>query len=267
LAALFIAPLSSKPTLSMKRIKPIKSIQPFNQLTLGVSLKDRLDFSNFFTGNNIYNTQLVNTLKKTSEGNAINPDQSYEQIIYFYGVRSQGGQGCTHLLQACCHQAHEAQQTVVYIPLSNMSEFSPAIFDNLEKLDLICIDDIQELAGKPAWEEALFHLYNRTQGRLIIAAKAAPKALNFILPDMISRLVSSIVFQLQPLSDSEKLEALIMRAARRGMTLTLDTGKFILTHYSRDTAVLFSALDTLDKMSLAAQRKLTIPFIKTILAI
>lgn len=228
-----------------------------NQLTLGVGLKDEATFSNFFPGKN---TQLVAVLKNLVRGEG-------ERVIYFYGS---GGQGCTHLLQACCHAAHQAKQSAVYVPLSHHSEFSPEIFEGLEALNLVCIDDVHLIAGKPAWEEALLHLYNRIHdagGRLIMTGNVAPKALKIQLPDMLSRLTWAVVLQVQPLDDTEKLHAFIMRAERRGITLNEDVGKFILTHCPRHMSTLFAALDVLDKMSLAAQRKLTIPFVKEILQI
>ncbi len=228
-----------------------------HQLTLGVGLKDEATFSNFFPGKN---TQLVTALKNATQGEG-------ERVIYFYGT---GGQGCTHLLQACCHAAQQAQQTAVYLPLNHHAELSPHIFEGLESLDLVCIDDVHRIAERLDWEEALFHAYNRIHdrgGRLIVTANVAPKALGVLLPDMVSRLAWSVVFQLHPLSDDEKLQAFIMRAERRGMILNEDVGKFILTHCPRHMSTLFAALDALDKMSLAAQRKLTIPFVKEILQI
>ena len=228
-----------------------------NQLTLGVSLKDEATFTNFYPGNN---TQLVTTLKNAAHGQG-------EKILYIYGS---GGQGCTHLLQACCHEAHQNHLSSVYIPLRKMNDFSPAIFEGLESLPLICVDDVHRIAGNPAWEEALFHAYNRIHdagGRLIVTANVAPKLLGLTLPDVVSRLSWGMVFQLQPLSDPEKLHILMMRAERRGMTLSEEVGKFILNHCPRHMSTLFAALDALDKTSLAAQRKLTIPFVKTVLQI
>jgi DnaA family protein len=232
-------------------------MKTMNQLTLGVGLKDEATFANFFPGNN---NQLITSLQNAALGLG-------ERVIYFYGS---GGQGCTHLLQASCHAAHEAKRSAVYIPLQSISDLSPEIFEGLESLQLICLDDVHCLVKKPAWEEALFHLYNRIQdngSRLIVTANVAPKALQAILPDMVSRLAWGMVYQLQPLSDTEKLEVLMMRAERRGMSLNEDVGKFILTHCPRHMSTLFAALDALDKMSLAAQRKLTIPFVKTVLQI
>ncbi len=228
-----------------------------NQLTLGVGLKDEATFANYFAGNN---TLLLQELAKTASGEG-------ERVIYFFGA---GGQGCTHLLQACCHAANLLQLSSVYLPLAELIDYSPAIFEGLETLKLICMDDVHMLAGKPQWEEAFFHTYNRIRdagSHLIVTAKTAPKSLGFALPDVVSRLTWGMVFQLQSLTDQEKLHVLIMRAERRGMTLSEEVGKFILNHCPRHMSTLFAALDALDKISLAAQRKLTIPFVKTVLQI
>ena len=238
----------------------MNKLNKFNQLTLSVSLKDEATFENFFVKPDGAYIQLITTLKNAALGMG-------ERVIYYYGT---GGQGCTHLLQASCHAAHAANRSTAYIPLNYLTDFSPDIFDSLETQQLICLDDIQRIAEKPAWEEALFHLYNRIQesgSTLIMTANVAPKALKVTLPDMLSRLTSGIVFHLQSLSDTEKLEVLIMRAERRGMSLSEHVGKFIMTHCPRHMPTLFAALDALDKMSLAAQRKLTIPFVKDILQI
>ena len=135
---------------------------------------------------------------------------------------------------------------------------------------LVCIDDLHLIAGRPAWEEAFFHAYNRIHDagrRLIVTANVMPKSLGVTLPDVVSRLSWGVVFQLQSLTDTEKLAVLVMRAERRGMTLSEEVGKFILNHCPRHMSTLFAAFEALDKASLAAQRKLTIPFVKAILQI
>jgi DnaA family protein len=234
-----------------------KNMMINNQLTLGVGLKDEATFANYFAEKN---PQLVAELKKSASGKG-------ERFIYFSGA---GGEGCTHLLQACCHAANLHHLRSVYLPLSNLSDFSPDIFEGLESMDLVCIDDMHRIAGNKEWEEAFFHAFNRMRDantHLIVTANVMPKSLGLVLPDVVSRLVWGMVFQMQPLSDSEKLHVLIMRADRRGMTLSEEVGKFILTHCPRHMSTLFAALDALDKVSLAAQRKLTIPFVKTVLQI
>lgn len=228
-----------------------------NQLTLGVGLKDEATFANYFAGKN---QLLIEELKKSASGLG-------ERFIYFCGA---GGDGCTHLLQASCHEANQHHLRSVYLPLSQLSDYSPDIFESLESLDLVCVDDLHRIAGKKDWEEAFFHAFNRMRDghtRLIVTANVMPKSLGLALPDVVSRLVWGMVFQMQSLTDSEKLQVLMMRADRRGMSLSEEVGKFILTHCPRHMSTLFAALDALDKVSLAAQRKLTIPFVKTVLQI
>lgn len=227
------------------------------QLTLGLSLKDEATFDNFYLGKN---AEIIAELKKTVGGQG-------ERIIYLCGSR---GQGLSHLLQACCHEAHKKHLSSVYLPLAHLSTLKPDVLMGLESLSLVCLDDLQMIAGLPAWEEAVFHLYNRIYdagGRLIIAAHDLPKSIQLKLPDLISRLAWGIVYQLHPLSDEEKLSALTMRANRRGITLSEEVGKYLLTHCPRHMGTLFAALEALDKASLAAQRRLTIPFVKEVLEI
>ena len=227
------------------------------QLTLGLSLKDEATFDNFYSGKN---AEIVSELKKISSGQG-------EKVIYLCGTR---GQGCSHLLQACCHHAHQYQLGSVYLPLANLLSLSPEILNGLEALSLVCLDDLQVVAGHPEWEEAIFYLYNRVYdagGRIVIAAHDLPKAIQLGLPDLESRLSWGIIYQLHPLSDEEKLIVLTMRALRRGINLSEEVGRYILTHCPRHMGTLFAALDALDKASLAAQRRLTIPFVKEVLEI
>lgn len=227
------------------------------QLTLSLNLKDEATFENFYAGKN---EEIISELQKSASAEG-------EKTIYLCGTR---GQGCTHLLQACCHYAHQQHLSSVYLPLTNLLTFSPEILIGLESLALVCIDDLHVVSGQSEWEEAIFHLYNRVYdagGRIIVAAHDLPKEIRLGLPDLISRLSWGMIYQIHSLSDREKLLALTMRANRRGIDLSEEVGKYILTHCPRHTATLFAALDALDKASLAAQRRLTIPFVKEVLQV
>lgn len=227
------------------------------QLPLGLSLKDEATFENFYAGKN---EEIISQLKMTASGLG-------ENVIYLCGVR---GQGLSHLLQACCHHAHRNQIRSVYLPFANLLTLNADVLNDLERVNLICLDDLQLIAGLNDWENALFHLYNRViekNGRLIIAAHDLPKNLALQLPDLVSRLAWGIVYQLHALTDQEKIAVLTCRANQRGITLTPDVSKYILTHCPRHMGTLIAALDALDKASLALQRRLTIPFVKEILEI
>lgn len=222
------------------------------QLTLDLYLRDHASFSNFHIG---ANQQLVEQLHDVVAGAS----------FYLWGAP---GTGRTHLLQACCQAATQQGQTAVYLPMKALHSLSPILLENIESLALICMDDLDIIAGDPVWEEALFHLYNRSQamsGRWIVAAASAPQHLRCVLPDLTSRLAASVIFQVQGLTDEDKLVALQMHAKVRGFDLPDEVGQFMLRRCSRDMSALCELLDQLDHASLATHRKLTIPFLKEVL--
>jgi DnaA-homolog protein len=225
------------------------------QLALNLCLKDAASFANFFTGNN---KQLVKVLSHLYT-NDISP------FVYFWG---QIGSGKSHLLSAVCQLFGEQHLSAAYLPLEDIGEFSLQILDNLESLDLLCIDDLHLIAGNLVWEEKIFHCFNSLLAhnkKIVITSSMAPQVLPLKLLDLKSRMIGGLVFALQMLSDKEKIICLKLRAKLRGLDLSDSAAHFLLSHYERDTKNLFTALEKLDKASLIAQRRLTIPFVKDIL--
>lgn len=223
----------------------------------GLRLRDDATFANYLPAKN----QLALTYLQAFQ---YTPQQWF---VYLWGKPDSGR---THLLNALCLAAHQQQKSAIYLPMTEMIGMPPEVLEDLESHDLICIDDVELLAGKKEWETALFHLYNRaqqTQTCLVIAADRAPRELSITLPDLHSRLMFGVTFQLHPLSDDEKLAALQLRAQARGLTISDEVGYFLLRRTSRSLNDLFHLLDKLDHASLAAQRRLTIPFVKTVLGI
>ncbi len=222
---------------------------PGQQIPLRIGLKDSATYANFYPG---ANATVVHTLQ-----------QGEEPFIYIGGAL---GSGRSHLLQAACHEVSEANGMAAYMPLAECMAMAPQMLEGMEQMALLAVDDVELLAGNSEWEQALFHLYNRMRDaghRMIVAGNGAPAALGIVLPDLLSRLGWGPVFQLQLLGDSEKSEALRMRAAQRGMELPAEVADYLLNHASRNMHDLFALLDRLDEGSLAAQRKLTIPFVRT----
>jgi DnaA family protein len=142
------------------------------------------------------------------------------------------------------------------------------MLDDIEQMELICLDDIHAIAGNSTWEEALFHLFNRAKEQgtnLIITSDSSPSTLQINLPDLVSRLASGTSYRLTTLDDSAKMELLIEKANERGMELSPETASYILKNHSRNIGALLEFLNQLDRASLAAQRKLTIPFVRGLL--
>lgn len=188
-----------------------------------------------------------------------------EQQIYIWAPAS-GGK--SHLLQAACRLAAEQKRTLCYLPAAEIIDQPVNIFEQLEQLDLVCIDDIDLMAGSDKWELALFNLINRMRetGRpLLLGASVSPEALQVELPDLRSRLAWGPVFQLLALSDEEKYQALRIRANQRGLELPQNVFDYMVNNYPRDLFGMFDRLEKLDVASMAMQRRLTVPFVKSVL--
>jgi DnaA-homolog protein len=225
------------------------------QLTLSVDLHESARFDNFLETGNL---ELVQALDLAGHGRG-------EPFIYCWGPE---GAGKSHLLQAVCHAANNLSLAPVYLPLKNLVSHTPAVLDDLEKLQLVCIDDVDAIAGRPDWEEAFFHFFNRmhdAKKRLIVTGRVAPTSLGLALPDLVSRLSWGVVYQVNVLSDEGKMQALKLRAKHRGIELPDPVLDFMLRHWPRDMGSLFSAFEKLTHASLVQQRKLTVPFVKQIL--
>ncbi|GAA3894139.1 DnaA regulatory inactivator Hda [Halomonas cibimaris] len=227
--------------------------RPPAQLPLGVGLRDDATFGNYYAGprNALLVEQLIHQ-----------PEPEGEPYLYLWGAP---GTGRSHLLQAACHQASDQDARALYLPLEDLGHFPPLMLEDIERLDLVAIDDLECVIGRKRWEEGLFHAFNRLRDagkRLVIAASVAPRQLPVLLPDLASRLTWGVTHHVQPLDDDGRLAALKLRAEVRGMALPDDVARYILHRGPRQLSALCRALETLDRASLSAKRKLTIPFVK-----
>lgn len=234
------------------------SLSPI-QIPLTFSRDDAYTFARYEVGNNgELLTALAASVEKTAAPGA-------GKMLFVHGSE---GAGKSHLLQAVCHAATDQAKTALYLSLADHAQYAPDILQGLSALDFVCLDDIEHIAGVKAWEEALFHAFNalRESGStLVLAATEAPAQLSLQLPDLHSRLQWGVTYQVQDLSDHDKIRVLQARAASRNFDLPNEVGEFMIRRLPRDMHALCDMLDTLDTASLAAQRKLTVPFVRQVL--
>ena len=223
------------------------------QIPLDVSLSEYMTFETFYLGPNKF---VVDSLRDEKN-----------QLIWLAGLE---GFGKTHLLHAFLNSHEHENKKVLYLPMSESQDFTPDILDNLAQYDLVAIDDIENIIGDMTWEEQLLKFYEdsySTRNKILITANDTPKGLNFLLPDLSSRFNLALIERLRPMNEDEMIKAILIHSKARGFDLPEDSAKYLINRVPRDVSVLVDMIKLLDYESLSMQRKLTIPFIKTVLDI
>lgn len=186
--------------------------------------------------------------------------------VYLAGPTASGK---THLLLAACAAADAAGRRAAYLPMAAAAGRLREALESLEGNDLLALDGLDAIAGRREDEIALFDAHNRARAsgsRMLYAARANPEALALVLPDLRSRLAQCSRIVLQPLDEAGRREVLRQRAQRRGWVLEDAALEWLLKRVERDLGGLTRLLDRLDRASLAAQRRITVPFLREQLA-
>lgn len=174
------------------------------------------------------NAEAVINIKEAIKGNAPS------SFIYLWGA---SGSGKTHLLTAA-------------------KALGAHIADNVHLLD----NDAQI---------DLFNIYNQLKeagGTLITAGLHAPTQMG-LRDDLATRLAWGLVYQLHPLTDMEKAEALQAHARERGMKLPDEVVDYCLRFLRRDLPSLMAVLDALDEWSLITKKPVTVSMLRKLLQI
>ena len=225
-----------------------------SQLALPLKLQDHAVFESFLpAGNEALVAYLQDTVAtaKTAGG----------------WIRGAQATGKTHLLQAVCERAGDKAQ---FLPVTDFVDTGPAILDGLANRQFLCLDDVDAVSGDADWALGLFSLYNALAdagGVLLCSAASAPRDCGFGLADLVSRFSQLPTFNLHPLDESERIQALQLRARHRGLDLPTESAGYLLNRSTRDMTSLYALLDKLDAEAMIAKRRLTIPFVKEVLGL
>jgi len=208
-------------------------------MALPLSHNDRASFDNYWVGNNY---ELVTALRSIVQAQAIE-----QSVLYIYGP---SGSGKSHLLFAAMRLAKQDGVQTSYISLSD-EHVSVDMLGILDVSNLVFIDSIDAWAGDQDKERALFTLFEQIKhsgGRLVLASPQPPESSGFDIRDLISRLMSGLIYGLHPLTEEQQLDAIKMRANQRGLLISEETVKFLLKHSSRDNRELFTVLEQVSSL-------------------
>ncbi len=199
------------------------------QLLLDIQPPSSPTLDNFIVGSN---AETLHSLKMAIDG------ANEARFIYLWGAP---GSGKSHLLQACNDLAHE------------------------RNLSLSVVDDVHTLDEEAQIE--LFNYFNqlRTAGGILITSGSAAPTQMGLRDDLATRLAWGLVYQLHPLTDEEKAQALKTHARERGMKLPDDVVDYCLRYLRRDLPTLLAVLNALDQWSLVEKKPVTVPMLKKLL--
>ncbi|HEX7803381.1 MAG TPA: DnaA regulatory inactivator Hda [Pseudoxanthomonas sp.] len=204
------------------------------------------------------------------------PQGVIEQLRQLAGVPGSGwlylagasGTGKSHLAIALCAAAEQSGHSSAYLPMAAAAGRLEQALQSIEQSDVVALDGLEAIAGNRADEVALFDFHNRARNtglNLLYVARDIPKVLELVLPDLRSRLAQCSQVLLQPLDDAARAEVLRERAQRRGLAMDQAALDWLLVHADRNLVSLTALLERLDRESLAAQRRVTVPFLRSLL--
>jgi DnaA family protein len=225
------------------------------QLPLALRWPAHQRFESFIRGPNGVAVDLLHAVARGAEAS----------WLYLAGAN---GSGRTHLLIAACAAANDSGRSAQYLSLAALRAPRADAVRGFGGSELLAIDDIDAIAGDRDAEHALFDLYNRCRAEhatLLFAATAPPAQLGVALPDLVSRLSACTQIALKPLGEDERRTLLRERALARGIELDDGVLDWLFARGKRDLTSLFEVLDRIDSASLAAKRRVTVPFLHGLL--
>ena len=165
------------------------------------------------------------------------PARAYNPLFIYGG----SGLGKTHLLRAIDEriQKQAATQRVAHLPAERfVSEWVRDLQHNraadfrlrYRQLDMLLVDDIQYLAGKPRAQEEFFHTFNAlmdAQRQIVLASDRPPQDLAPFEPRLRSRFAAGLLAEIQPPDLETRLAILQRKAAVHGIELPEDAAMLV----------------------------------------
>lgn len=206
-----------------------------NQLTLDLNHQHYPEFGRFLGE---ANAELRHVLR-----------QEQAPFVYAWGPE---GSGKGYLLRAWITRARETGSRAEYIDARRQT-----LPDWAALPDCVAVHQAEYLDDDS--QSRLFTLFNTYRhsgrGRLLVSAARPPADLP-LREDVRTRLAMSLVYELKPLSDEEKINALSAMAQARQLSVDVKVFHYLLEHWRRDLDSLLNMLATLECHPLAHNRRI-----------
>jgi chromosomal replication initiator protein len=208
-------------------------------------LRPDLTFENFVTGK-------ANQMARATALQVVERPATYNPLFLYGGV----GLGKTHLIHAVGNAFVErnpkakvryihAQEYFDEMVRSIQRKTSDDLRHYYQSLDLLLIDDIQFLSGKPRTQEEFFYTFDAlyaARKQIIITCDTYPKEITGIEERLISRFDSGLIVAIEPPELEMRVAILLKKAEQQGAQLPEDVAFFIAKHLRSNVRELEGAL-------------------------
>lgn len=216
------------------------------QLTLAIGFDTEPTFDTFLAGANSVALEALRAMPLPAPP------------VYLWGA---AGAGKTHLLRAWAQALRQGGGRCAWFDAQTPL---PWAFD--EGGALIVIDGVDRLDSLRQHAAFTLFIEAASHGVQMAGAGRLPPVDLPIREDLRTRFGWGLVFELQPLGESDIRAALRLEAERRRIGLSDEVLDYLLTRFERDLSSLMALLRRLDDFSLAERRAITVPLLKKMVA-
>ena len=191
------------------------------------------------------------------------PEWRSRKIIIF----GDGGTGKTHL-----SKIWQKNTSAIILNLNQLKKIKFESF--FKKKNIFIIENISDFFDKinnkekNNLEKQLLHFYNlieEKKGYLLLTSLIAPKLWKISLPDLKSRILSSIAVKIKKPNDQLLSSVLIKLFVDKQILIDKKIIKFIVYRSERSFANLENIVNKIDKQSLITKKKININFVKKLI--
>ncbi len=246
--------------------KSEKIIEKQKKKDVHKQLNTKYTFDNFVIGDN--NSLAANAAQLIAD----NPGKIYNPCLIYGGI----GLGKTHLIQSIGNHVHNAFGYIKLVYVT-METFTNNYINSLREkkmkdfhayyrtADVLLLDDIHFIQGKPETQEALFHVFNSMydrQKQIVLTCDRALSEISDIADRLRSRLKQNLIVDLQPPSYETRCAILNKKIATMSISIPQDVVDFIGSNIRTNVRDLESALATLSAYCDIVDKNITLDIAK-----
>ena len=198
--------------------------------------------------------------------------------LYIYG---DSGLGKTHVAHAIGNEIRQRfpELHVLYVAMSkfqaqyqtaNINHNVPAFIHYYQTVDVLILDDIQELSGKPGTQNAFFNIFNHLQmsgKQLVLISDKPPVELKDIEERLLTRFKWGLSAEIRVPDYETKVKIIQAKANQMNVDIPGDVVCYLAEHISANIREIEGAISSLVANATFMNKRITIALAKEVLKV